>query len=199
MGGHSSNVLSHGHPPLDEVAQVALAQCDPQAFAPLYDHYVDPIYRYCFRRLGDPDVAADVTSQIFVRALAALPTYKRTGSFRSWLFTIAHNAVVDRWQTTPVMAPLEQGEACIDPAPGPEEEAVRHDAVRELRAVLTCLPRDQRQVVELRLAGLTSEEMATVLERSIPAVRMLQARALRQLRRLLDPARETSAPAGCAR
>jgi RNA polymerase sigma-70 factor, ECF subfamily len=173
----------------DESALITRAQRDPLAFAPLYHHYVDDVFRYCARRLGDAEEAADVTSLIFARALAALPRYQGTGSFRSWLFAIAHNAVIDGQHAVHAWAPLEAGADQIDPTPNPEEVALRDDAAREVRAVLARLPRDQRQVVELRLAGLTNSEMAAILGRSVPAIKMLQGRALIRLRALLDATR----------
>jgi RNA polymerase sigma-70 factor (ECF subfamily) len=169
----------------DESALISRAQQDPRAFAPLYDHYVDAIYRYCARRLGDAEAAADMTSLIFSRALAALPTYRGSGSFRSWLFAIAHNAVVDGQRAGYDWAPLDTGADQVDPAPTPEEVVLHQDEARELRAVLRSLPHDQRQVVELRLAGLTNTEMAKILNRSVPAVKMLQGRALTRLHALL--------------
>ena len=75
---------------------VALAKSDPRAFAPLYARYFDPVYRYCYRRLGNPEAAADATSHVFAKALAALPGYREDApSFRSWLFAIAHNVISD--------------------------------------------------------------------------------------------------------
>jgi len=171
---------------LDESAQIARAQRDPQALAPLYHHYVDGVYHYCFRRLGDTEDAADITSLIFSRALAALPHYRGAGSFRSWLFAIAHNAVIDGRQDARPWVPLEADADRIDPTPDPEELALRADAAQEIRTVLAQLPRDQRQVVELRLAELTNSEMAVILGRSVPAIKMLQGRALIRLRALLD-------------
>lgn len=81
-------------PDLDEDALVARAQGDRHAFAELYRQYVPAVYRYCLRRLGSVEAAEDATSQIFTQALVALPQY-RPGSFRAWLFTIAHHVVVD--------------------------------------------------------------------------------------------------------
>jgi len=78
----------------DESSLIEAAKSDPHAFAPLYQRYFDPVYRYAYYRLGNPERAADATSQVFVRALAALPNY-RAGSFRGWIFSIAHNVVVD--------------------------------------------------------------------------------------------------------
>jgi RNA polymerase sigma-70 factor (ECF subfamily) len=187
--GRSHHGVSQGL--LDEASQIAHAQRDPRAFAPLYHRYVDDVYRYCYRRLGDAEEAADMTSLIFTRALAALPRYAGTGSFRSWLFAIAHNAVIDGQHQVRSWAPLQAGADQIDPALSPEEVVLRVDAAREMHAVLIQLPQDQRQVVELRLAGLTNREMAAVLGRSVPAIKMLQARALIRLRALLDAMRSS--------
>jgi RNA polymerase sigma factor (sigma-70 family) len=176
---------------LDEVTQIAHAQRDPRAFAPLYQRYVDAVYQYCYRRLGDAEAAADTTSHIFARALTALPHYQGTGSFRSWLFAIAHNAVIDSQHQRHAWMPLAPDGNRIDPTPTPEEAALRADTAREVHAMVAELPRDQRQVVELRLAGLTNAEMATVLGRSVPAIKMLQARALLRLRSLLDSTPES--------
>ncbi|MFN8591141.1 MAG: sigma-70 family RNA polymerase sigma factor [Thermomicrobiales bacterium] len=183
----ASNQIREATP--EDVAEaelVARAQHDPRAFAPLYTRYADPVYRYCFRRLGSEEAAADATSAIFAKALAALPRY-RTGSFRSWLFTIAHNTIVDGLRVVQVEALPETVDEPIDPSPTPEEAAMTADAGRELRAALAHLSGDQRRVVELRLAGLTDQEIAQVTGRSLAATRMVQVRAVARLRRLLLP------------
>jgi RNA polymerase sigma-70 factor (ECF subfamily) len=174
----------------DDDVLVAAAQRDPRAFAPLYARYADPVYRYCWRRLGDPEAAADATSLVFTKALAALPRY-RAGSFRSWLFSIAHNTVIDGRRSSRPDAPLDAALDPIDPAPGPEALAVASDEGQRVRALLVRLSNDQRHVVELRLAGLTDREIAAALGRNVPAVRMLQARAVARLRTLLVPGATT--------
>src|SRR6185436_12504397 len=68
---------------------------DAQAFAALYDHYLDPIYKYCYRRLPTAEDAEDATSLVFAKALVDLPRQRDPGVLRSWLFAIAHNVVVD--------------------------------------------------------------------------------------------------------
>lgn len=168
---------------------VAAAQADRQAFAPLYDRYLDPVYRYCLRRLGSREAAEDATGQVFAKALAALPGY-RDRSFRGWLFTIAHNVVGDAFRRPPPAAPLDAAADLPDPAPTPEEAALLADEGRAVRALLAHLPADQRRMVELRLAGLTGVEIARALGRSEGAVKMLQFRAVARLRALLDVAPE---------
>jgi RNA polymerase sigma-70 factor (ECF subfamily) len=98
---------------------VARAQRDPTAFAPLYMAYVEPVYRYCYRRLGSREAAEDATSLVFERALRSLATF-RGGSFRAWLFTIAHNAVTDAYRRRGTNPPFIEAMEVADPAPPPE-------------------------------------------------------------------------------
>ncbi|HLJ80281.1 MAG TPA: sigma factor, partial [Ktedonobacterales bacterium] len=87
--------------PDDEAALIQAAQRDLAAFGPLYARYVDRIYTYLCTRMGSvrSDDAADLTQQVFLRALDALPRYQpRDGvSVAAWLFRIARNAATD-WQ-----------------------------------------------------------------------------------------------------
>lgn len=188
-----------------ESAIIERAQLDPGAFGPIYDRYFDPVYRYCYRRLGHSDDAADATSLVFARTLAALPRYRsrEEGSFRSWLFTIAHNVVTDgfrlrdRRPEAPLIAAGHVADTTRDGAP--EETAIAAEARRSLLAALALLPHDQRRIVELRLAGLTGPEIAAVLDRSVGAVKIGQHRAYARLRDILAPDRAAElGPAGGA-
>jgi RNA polymerase sigma-70 factor (ECF subfamily) len=168
----------------DDALLVACAQVDSSAFAPLYDRYIDAVYRYCERRLGHRAAAEDATSIIFTRAFVNLPQFQ-AGSFRGWLFTIAHHVVVDEYRRVRPVAPLEVADGTADSAPTPEELAIDAEAAESVRALLARLSPDQRQVVELRLAGLTGEEIVRVLGRSRGAVDALAYRAMTRLRGLL--------------
>jgi RNA polymerase sigma-70 factor, ECF subfamily len=155
-----------------------------EAFGALYDRYLGRVYAYCYRVLGNHEAAEDANAEVFERALMALPKY-RTGSFRSWLFAIAHNTVADSYRSQRPELPLDAVTDVPDVAAAPEERALAADELRALRAQLARLSPDQRQVVELRLAGLTDLEIAQVLGRSHGAVRMSQFRAVARLRALL--------------
>jgi RNA polymerase sigma-70 factor (ECF subfamily) len=163
---------------------VALAQRDPQVFARLYARYLDPVHRYCHRRLGSREAAEDATSLIFTKALVALPRY-HGASFRSWLFTIAHHVVVDRYRDAHPEESLETAAEIHDDTPSPEELAIAGDERRSVSALLASLPEHQRQVVELRLAGLTGAEIARTLGRSTANIDVTQHRAVARLRTLL--------------
>ena len=175
---------------LDEDALVvALAKRDLRAFAPLYARYVDPVYRYCYRRLGDPEAAADAAAQVFTKALAALPSYREEApSFRSWLFAIAHNVITDDLRARRPVAPMAAAAHVAATGLSPEETALSNEDGCMVRELLARLPPDQRQILELRLAGLTGPEIAAALGRGLGAVKIAQVRAFARLRATLDPA-----------
>ena len=180
-------VVPLAEPPVihDEISLVARAQSDREAFALLYRQYLTPVYRYCYRRLGSREAAEDATSQIFAQALAALPRYTH-GSFRAWLFTIAHHVVIDAARRVRPGVSLEMAEHVADPALAPEDVVLRAEQGEALAAILQQLPPAQRQVLELRLAGLTAVEIAAVLGRSHGTIRNLQHRTLVHVRHLLE-------------
>lgn len=187
---------------------VARARNDRRAFASLYRRYVGPVYGYCVRRLGGKEAAEDATSLVFARALAGLPVFRGDRPFRSWLFAIAHNVVVDGHRARRPESPLAEAADLVAADPSPEELALAADERDAVRALLAQLPPAQRRVVELRLAGLSGAEVAQVLGRTPGAVKIAQVRAYARLRAVLggeplEPsahrpttARETEAPRG---
>ncbi|HEU5433032.1 MAG TPA: sigma-70 family RNA polymerase sigma factor [Thermomicrobiales bacterium] len=171
--------------PSDE-ALVALTRIDPTAFALLYRRYASAVFQYCDRCLGDRTAAEDVASAVFMRALAAFPRYRETGSsFRSWLFAIAHNAIIDARRARRPIESLERVGDLADRAASPEELALAALERRDITLLLARLSPDQRAVVELRLQGLNDKEIAAALGRSPGAVRTIQYRAVQRLRALL--------------
>lgn len=171
-----------------EAALVRAAQADRRAFAPLYLRFRDPVIAYCLVRLGDREEAEDAASAVFLNALRALPAFRdRTGSFRTWLFRIAHNEVADRHRRRGRRpeAPLADVGNVVHPGRSPEEEAIGAEACRRLRALLADLSPRERAVLELRAADLDTGEIAGVLGISEQNVRTAQSRAIHRLRGLM--------------
>ncbi|MCO5216467.1 MAG: sigma-70 family RNA polymerase sigma factor [Thermomicrobiales bacterium] len=166
---------------IEDDAIVDAARTHPEAFTPLYEKYSVPIYRWFYRETGHAETAADFTAQVFTQVLQNLHRYQpqRSASFRSWLFAIARNLLRDSWRRYRPSGPLPDQ---IDPAPGPEEIAVHRSEMDELRATLNILPDRQREIVELRLSGLTMREIAEIQGTSEDAVKMAQSRAFKTLR-----------------
>ena len=168
-------------------ALARVAGSDRQAFALLYRRWAEPVYRYCYRRLRTREAAEDATSQIMTRTMTGIGGF-RGGSFPAWLFTIARHVVISATERSGrSVMPLEEFAEPPDHQPGPEALAVAGDASRELYAALDALTDDQRQVIELRLADLTTAEIAEAMGRDPVAIRMLHHRAIRRLRGILIP------------
>ncbi len=172
-----------------DAALVAAARVDPAAYEPIVARYSGPLLNYCFYRLGSWEEAEDAAQDVLTRAYLALPRFQPETAlaFRSWLFTIAHHEVLNRRRGWGIRArhTIEAGEMLIDPGPGPEEIALAADRQGRILALLAHLSADQRQVVSLRLAGLTGAEIGAVLGRQPGAIRAIQARAIARLRDLL--------------
>lgn len=186
LGKHASTrgSVCDDHDEHDERALIAAARADRQAFAPLYAAYANPIFQYCYGRLGSREAAEDATSMVFAKALDALPRY-RDGSFRSWLFTIAHNTIADHFRSARREEPLDRAASVAAPGLALDEMASEAEIHHRLRALLTQLPADQRAVIELRLLELNGPEIARVLGRGHVWVRVTQYRAITRLRELM--------------
>ncbi len=171
---------------------VARARRDPGQFGALYARYAGAIHAFVAHRTGDPDTADDVTSQVFTRALAALPRY-HTGPFRGWLYAIARNILIDTHRRTRPFASIDAAANVPSRELAPEDGAIAREAHATLMAALDRLTATQRGIVLLRLQGLTGQEIADDLGMTYAAVKSAQYRAFDRLRETLgtlglDPA-----------
>jgi len=170
----------------EDRAAVERTLTDANAFDILYRKYVADVYRYCYRRLGDREAAEDLTSHIFMQAYAALPTLG-TKPFRPWLFSIARNALIDRYRRRELpTTSLDMAAEQHDTNPSPEAHALDREGVDAIHALFGQLSERDRQVVELRLAGLTGAEIAQAMQCSHAVVRTAQHRAFVKIRALLE-------------
>ena len=181
---------SEADPP-DDDDLVAAAQTDPAAFADLYERYRPEIHAFVYRRVGDPHRAEDITSQVFLRALRGLPTY-RSGSFRGWLFQIARNAIIDSYRRERPTTSDDALATHADPQPGPLELAEVREAREQMHRILDQLSRSQRDIVHLRLRGYTGQEIADALGMKLGAVKSAQFRAFARIRGLMEVSSERS-------
>src|SRR6266849_7850662 len=168
----------------EERLLVEAAQKDPTRFAELYDIHFERVYAFIARRVGDRDLAEDLTSDVFHKALANLGRFEWRGvPFATWLFRIAANAIADRSKRA-------AKEVVEDPPEGSTEmnlEPVEHRA--RLFRLVGQLPADQRRVIAMRFIEEKSiREIAQQLGRTEGAVKQLQFRALENLRARMEGA-----------
>ena len=176
---------------------------DVRAFDEVYSRYAVMVFNLALRLSGDPDEAADLTQEIFLRVYRHLDSFSGRSALKTWIFRVALNHCRERLSRfRPVTLPIAEaaddagpaGAASIaDPRRSPEEQAVAADLGRQVACALALLPAPFREAVVLRdLQGLSYEEIAAVLGVRVGTVRSRIARGREQLRGLL----ETMAPAG---
>lgn len=177
--------------PLQDLPDELLAdRCDDDldAFTELYNRYLCRVYRFVRSQTPDEATAEDLTAHTFFRALSGAGSFKGYGTYRSWLFRIAHNTVVT-WRSNRSRRPivLEELPERTDPGPSPATVVLTDEEKSLVWRVVSTLAPAQREVLALRyLDDLTAEEIAQVTDRSRGAVRILLHRARNSLRRALE-------------
>jgi RNA polymerase sigma-70 factor (ECF subfamily) len=166
---------------------------ESEAFGLIYDRYVDTVFRFVYFRVGNRQLAEDLTSDTFLRAL------KRIGSFTwqgrdlgAWLVTIARNLVADHFKSGRYRLEVTTGDV-LDadredrgPEGSPESAVVDHITnVALLTAVKQLNPEQQECIVLRFLQGFSVAETAQTMGKNEGAIKALQYRAVRALARLL--------------
>lgn len=175
--------------PLDDRSLVAAAQNEVAEFAAIYERYADRIYMYVRTRVGSDEDAVDITQQVFLKAMRALPRYRVSDMpLAPWLFRIARNSVIDHHRARRPVARLDaMPPIFFDRDPGPEESAVRSEDLARLRAALLQIDGDKRELLALRYAGgLKIREIALAIGKNEEAVKKRLSRALRTLKEKYD-------------
>ncbi len=155
------------------------------SFAEVYDDHLDAVWRFLRSRVGDPHVAEDLTSEVFVRAWRSWDRFDHTrGRVEPWLWTIAHRTLVDHWRRVRP-EPIDPGEQdlLVELDRLPEDEALREDLLLRLGAALQRLQPRERDALAMRFAArLPVDDVANVLGLGTSATKMLLHRAIDRLR-----------------
>ncbi len=160
-------------------------QRDAEAFSELYRRHVDLIFRYVLLRVSDEDVAEDLTSEVFVRALESLVTYEDRGApLAAWLYRIANARVIDHWRRTQRREVSLDADDLKEPVDPPAGDVVAYKTLAESLRLLTG---EQQEVIILKFVeGYSIAEIAQITGRTEGAVKALQHRALASLARLMS-------------
>ena len=172
--------------PGGETAQIAAAQLDPAAFDGLYRRYLPRVYRYLRAHTPTTEDAADLTQQVFLRALDALPAYRPIGApFAAWLFRIAHHVAIDAARRRRPILDVSALPEALHPADehGPEADVLRREALAWLAELVAQLDPARRELLALRFAGgLSATEIAAVVGKHPEAVKKQLTRILHALK-----------------
>ncbi len=166
-----------------------------EAFEEIYRVCQAGIYTFILSQVREPELAADLTQQTFLRAWEAFPRLRQAGAFRGWLHRIAANLVRDevksgrvRWEVLQSRLPDgELPEQAASGRDGPEHAALRSELRRHVWRALDALPADQRAVVVMHhLEGMSVTEVAAAMRVKPGTVMSRLARAREALRQRLS-------------
>jgi RNA polymerase sigma-70 factor (ECF subfamily) len=156
---------------------------DPEALAALCEQFYPKLLRYMHYRVH-PDAAEDLAADVLVRVIRSID--KQTGSFVAWVYKIAANVVADHGRAGKVRRERPMDERTVNTHADAADVSGDVERQLDIRAALTRLTGDQRELVTLKfIQGLSNAEVGEATGRKPEAVRGLQFRALRALRQIL--------------
>lgn len=162
---------------------------DESAFGKLYDEYFQRIYRFTLIKVGRKQDAEDLSHQVFLSAWKNIRNYKHKGfPFSSWLYKIAQNAVIDFYRTQRSHIDIEDvREDRLGTQSSSDENLERSMEIERVRKKLLKLKDDEQDVLIMKFIDeLSNKEISAALKKSEGAIRVIQHRALKQLKKLLE-------------
>jgi len=161
---------------------------DSSAFGSLYDHYQAMIYRFVAIKVGSREEAEDITHQVFLSAWQKVRSYKHQGyPFSSWLYRIARNQVIDHYRAKKSEVSIDK----IDPELFASAERTSADLaekfqLEKVRKAIAGLKPDYQDVIIMRFVeDVSLKEVATILKKSEGAIKLIQHRAVKELKKAL--------------
>jgi RNA polymerase sigma-70 factor (ECF subfamily) len=186
------NTYNHGEDretlSADEV-RVAVRQSidgDTAAFGNLYRHFVVRIYRYVLLQIRNVMIAEDITEDVFVKAYNSIQSCRgREDTFSAWLYRIAHNCTIDHFRAEKRQQAMQRNLPSGEPVALENNDilAEYNDTLR----VISDLPPQYRQLLLLKFVeGMDNTDIARIMNKGVGNIRVLQMRAIRELRKRYD-------------
>lgn len=159
---------------------------EEEAFIQIYHQHVSSLYRFIFSKVNNQQDTEDLTSETFYQALKNLGSFSGKSSFKNWLYGIAKHLILAKYRERYNESTIELDEnAAFEELKTSEGSEEHEKKVRFLDHILTLLPQNYRQVLELRfLKGYSIIETADALGISEENAKVLQHRALKKANQL---------------
>lgn len=157
---------------------------DQQALVALYRNHVKEIYYFMLKRAISREEAEDLTSQTFLKMISALQNFEGKSSFRTWLFAIAKNTLMDSWRQhykVKTVSLEEFLELSVTLPDNKSESSKAKKYMEKLDIVLKQLPKDYQKVIEARFfESLSLKETAQKMGKTVSNIKVLQYRAIKK-------------------
>ncbi|MEK7451662.1 MAG: sigma-70 family RNA polymerase sigma factor [Patescibacteria group bacterium] len=161
---------------------------EAEAFGLLYDSYQPQIYRFIYLKVSHREEAEDLTHQVFLNAWQKINNYAFRGfPFSSWLYQIARNQVIDHYRVKKIVINIEEDEVADTETETIAELIDKNLGVEKIRTIIGRLNPSHQDVIILRfIEDFSPKETAQILGRSETAVKLLQHRAIKNLKKILN-------------
>lgn len=175
---------------LDQVLLLKIRHGDPQAFAELYDVYVDQLFRFVSYRVREKELAQDLVADLFLKVWQGLTQPEaatQVENAQAYLYQIARNLIADHYRANQETLPLEQALEVQDKTPGPAEQTQQQLSLEQIEQGLRRLSPEWQEIVVLAyVEGLPPRDIAPIIGKSNAATRVMLHRALKELRQVLE-------------
>ena len=185
----------------DARLMVLFQKGDRPSFEKLFEKYHRPLLNFCFRILGNPHDAEEITQEVFIQVHQSAERYQPLAKFSTWLYTIARNLCLNRLRSRKqegIEKPYETGEGEEWPRPQervrserptPEQDLEQKEVAEIVRQAILQLPESLRVPLILRrYQDLSYGEIAEITGVSVTAIKLRLHRAKLSLARQLGPA-----------
>jgi len=154
---------------------------DAEAFAKIYDGYIDKVYKFVFYKVSTPELAEDLTSQVFTKVLEYMLGGREIESVQALIYKTARNQVIDHYRKGKQEVPIEF--AGMEASSSFEGEVEDKEAIEEVESALRKLKGQTKDAMLLRyIDDYSIKEVAKILGKSEGAVRVMIHRAKKDLK-----------------
>jgi len=175
----------------DEALMLAFAKQDASAFETLYARHKDALYRYFLRHINNQATCQELFQDLWMKVINAKENYQVTAKFKTWLYTLAHNRLVDWYRRNNLesQAFIENTDEPVDGTIewNPEDELQTKRLSTQLKSAIAKLPFEQREVFLLHQeALLTLPQIAEMQQLGIEKIKSRYRYAINKLRLTLE-------------
>ena len=170
---------------LKEIEIINQSKMDISCFRPLYEAYFHQILNYIYQKVGDKELASDITSQVFLKAMMHLKRYKiQEVPFSAWLYKIAYNESMLYFRSSKKMRLVVLDEALIDGIENEIEGFSKESILKAIESLLEKLKKAEFELIELKFyQGKTFREIGYILGCSENTAKVRSHRLMQKLRK----------------